>query len=117
MNVEDGGRNLDTITLLEHSYIERTLPDGRCIAQHQTRSYGVYYGSSRNRNGNAVRASWGINSQPSDTETAFGTSRLGEADLLRVRNSAANLRPNLLTLDRARARVAQAVEAAQPESG
>ena len=117
VNVEDGGRHLDTITLVEHSYIERALPDGRCIAQHQTRSYGVYYGSSRNRNGSEVRAGWGINSQPSDTRTEFGTSRLGEADLLRVRNGAASQRSRLLSLDRARARIAQAVEDAQPESG
>ncbi|WP_417497084.1 VWA domain-containing protein [Maricaulis sp.] len=117
VNVEDGGRHLDTITLVEHSYLERALPDGRCIAQYQTRSYGIYYGSSRNRDGSDVRASWGINSQPSDTGTEFGTSRLGEADLLRVRNAARNERSNLLSLDRARARIASAVEAAQPESG
>jgi Mg-chelatase subunit ChlD len=117
VRVRDGGRHLDTISLLEHSYLERALPDGRCIARHETRTYGVYYGSIRARSSGPARARWGVNSQASETSADFGTSRLGEADLLRVRNGANAQRRSLVTLERARQQIQTAVEAASPESG
>ena len=117
VRVRDGGRHVDEIRLIEHAYLERALPDGRCIARHQIDTYGVYYGSIRDRSGGRARSRWGVNSRPSETRTNFGTSRLGEDDLLRVRNEADRARSDLVSLEDARNRIEQAVEAAQPGSG
>ena len=117
VEVSDGGLHLDSITLIEHNYLERALPDGRCIARYETKNYGVYYGSIRNRSGGPTRNRWGINSRSSESRSDFGTSRLGEADLLRVRNAANAARRGLISIGEARQQVETAVNIAAPESG
>lgn len=117
VDVEDGGRHLDRIRLVEHSYIERALPDGRCLAWHERETYGVYYGSIRTRGGDVQRARWGINSEPSETETEFASSARSEARLRAVRDAASRVRGTLVDLDAARERIDRAVQTAQPESG
>lgn len=117
VEVEDGGRHLDRITLVEHNYLERALPDGRCIARYEQEIYGVYHGSIRNHSGGPTRSRWGINSRPSETTSDFGTSRRGEADLLRVRNAADAARGGLVDLGQARQQIETAVSNATPESG
>ncbi|MEE2525719.1 VWA domain-containing protein [Hyphobacterium sp. HN65] len=112
VEVTDGGRHLDRITLVEHTYLERALPDGRCIASFETREYGVYYGRTRS---SGLR--WGINSQPSDTRTLIGRSSRGEADLLRVRGIADAAGAGLVDLPTARREIERAVQAAEPEEG
>ncbi|WP_143742985.1 VWA domain-containing protein [Maricaulis sp. W15] len=112
VEVTDGGRHLDRITLIEHSYIERVLPDGRCLAVYEVKDYGVYYGRTRQ---SGLR--WGINSRPSETVTDVGRSSRGRADMDRVRNRANQARGNLVELPEARRRVGDAVSRAEPESG
>jgi VWA domain-containing protein len=112
VDVEDGGRHLDRITLTEHSYIERVLPDGRCLAVYEVKDYGVYYGRSRQ---SGLR--WGINSRPSETVTDVGRSSRGQADMDRVRNRASQARGGLMPLPQARQRVGDAVTRAEPENG
>lgn len=112
VEVRDGGRHLDRITLVEHVYLERALPDGRCIASFETREYGVYYGRTRS---SGLR--WGINSQPSESQTLIGRSSRGEADLLRVRGIANAAAAGLVDLPTARREIEQAVRAAEPEEG
>ena len=112
VDVEDGGRHLDRITLTEHSYIERVLPDGRCLAVYEVKDYGVYYGRSRQ---SGLR--WGINSRPSETMTDVGRSSRGQADMDRVRNRANQARGGLMPLPQARQRVGDAVTRAEPENG
>ncbi|MCP5038755.1 MAG: VWA domain-containing protein [Rhodobacteraceae bacterium] len=93
----------DTIGLVEHWFIERSLPDGRCFARLQTRLYYVYYGSGPAASG------WGVNSSPSEDSAEFGTSSKGEADLNRVRNMAEAVRNASTDLGRARSSIASAV--------
>ena len=93
----------DTIRLIEHWYLERALPDGRCFARLETRQYGVYYGSGRAASG------WGVNSRPSETDSIFGTSSKGVADLDRVRNQASAVRRNSSSLPDARNNISDLV--------
>lgn len=112
---EDNGTDLDDIKLYEHWYIERALPDGRCFARLETNMYYVHYGAIRDRAGVSARADWGINSRSSEETVDFGTSRLGAADLDRVRNAANALRGQTISLDTARGQIATAVDAALRE--
>lgn len=112
VEVEDGGRHLDQIALIEHSYLERALPDGRCLAVYEMKEYGVYYGRTRQ---SGLR--WGINSQPGESRTEVGSSTGGQASIDRVRRLADGVRGGLLPLADARRRVAEAVSQAEPESG
>ncbi|MEO1028017.1 MAG: VWA domain-containing protein, partial [Pseudomonadota bacterium] len=89
----------DTIRLIEHWYLERSLPDGRCFARLETRQYGVYYGSSRSYSG------WGINSRPSETDSIFGSSSRSVDDLNRVRRDASNTQRRSTSLADARAEI------------
>ncbi len=115
VEVVGNGPGLDDIKLIEQWYIERALPDGRCFARLETKMYYAYYGSIRNRSGGPTRSSWNINSRSSEETVDFGTSRLGASDLDRVRNAATTLRPQTITLDAARAQIADAVAAALQE--
>lgn len=112
VEVEDGDRHLDRITLTEHNYLERVLPDGRCLAVYEVKDYGVYYGRSRQ---SGLR--WGINSRPSETMTDVGRSSRGQADMDRVRSRANQARGSLMSLPQARLRVGDAVSRAEPENG
>ena len=115
VGIDDRGSDLNEIALLEHWYIERALPDGRCFARLETKTYLTYYGSIRNRNGGPARSDWGINSRASNETSDFGTSRLGATDLDRVRNAAQTLRGNSVSLEAARGEIAAAVQAALAE--
>jgi len=92
------------IRLIEHWYLERALPDGRCFGRLESRRYGVYYGSG------SAASGWGVNSRPSGTKSAFGTSSKGRADLERVRNLANAARRNSTDLNAARRTISQTVE-------
>ncbi len=115
VEVDGRGTGLDEIALLEHWYIERALPDGRCFARLETKTYYAYYGSIRNRSGGPTRSDWGINSRSSAEVVDFGTSRLGASDLDRVRNAAGGLRPSTVPLEEARRQIGAAVQAALQE--
>jgi hypothetical protein len=112
VDVRDGGRHLDRITLVEHSFSERALPDGRCLNIYEVKDYGVYYGRTTTSGWR-----WGINSRPSETRTEVGSATQGQASLDRVRNLAGAARNGLTDLPTARRRVGEAVSAADPEQG
>ncbi len=117
VEVADGGRGLDQISLVEHAYLERTLPDGRCLNQYQIKTYGVYYASLRARSSRATNVRWGINSSPSETETQVGGANTNPEGLASIRAEANRARGTLQTLSEARTRINTAVEAAARESG
>nr|WP_275297564.1 VWA domain-containing protein [Maricaulis parjimensis] len=112
VDVRDGGRHLDRITLVEHSFSERALPDGRCLNIYEVKDYGVYYGRTQTSGWR-----WGINSRPSETRTEVGSATQGQASLDRVRNLAGAARNGLTDLPTARRRVGEAVSNADPEQG
>ena len=112
VEVEDGGLHLDRITLVEHNFSERALPDGRCLNVYEVKDFGVYYGRSQSSGWR-----WGINSRASQTRTEVGSATQGQASLDRVRNLAGAARSGLTDLPTARRRVGEAVSAADPEQG
>lgn len=112
VDVTDGGRHLDRITLVEHSFLERALPDGRCLNLYEVKTYGVYYGRSGQ---SAMR--WGINSRPSETRSEVGSASRGQATLDRVRGLAGAARDGLTDLPTARRQVNEAVSRADPGRG
>ncbi len=112
VEIDDNGSGFDDIRLINHWFIERVLPDGRCFNRLESKTYNVYYGSSRNRRGGGARSGWGINSRASDEAVEFGTSRNGAADLDRVRGIAQTARGQSVSLQDARGQIATAVAAA-----
>jgi len=86
VDIRDGGLHLDTIRLVELRYLERALPNGRCIVRYSEVTYGVMYGSVSG-SGGLGRYLWRLNGRPSDTRVDIATSRDGQAavDALRAR--------------------------------
>ncbi len=115
VEIEGNGSDFDDIALVNHWFIERVLPDGRCFNRLESKTYNVYYGSARNQRGGGARSDWGINSRASDEVVEFGTSREGAADLDRVRNVAQQVRGRSVALDAARGQIGAAVTTALQE--
>lgn len=95
------------IALIEHSYLERALPGGRCIARHEETLRYVYYGAARDDG--VTRSGWGINSNVSEREVTLGTSAQGQASIDRARNGAQAERRGLVSLEEARRQIGEAV--------
>lgn len=95
------------IALVEHTYLERALPGGRCIARHEQALRYVHFGSARNDA--VMRTGWGINSNVSERDVTLGTSAQGQASIDRARRNAQAARSTLVSLDQARRQIGEAV--------
>ena len=97
---------LPRISLVEHWYLERALPDGRCFARLQSETRHVYYGEG------SAASGWGVNSNVSLESSEFGSSSQGIEDLNRVRRLAETIRNTSTDLQSARSQISDAVRQA-----
>jgi len=106
----DSSASLDWIWLVEMTFVERELPDGRCMVRFEYRPYGVAYGSITDADGSNLKIKWQVNSRPSRGEVRRATSDDGKAAIDRIRRYAAQMKAKTKSMAQCRKEIQEHVE-------
>ncbi|MCP4376345.1 MAG: VWA domain-containing protein [bacterium] len=108
----DSRTGLDWIWLVEVSFTEKELPDGRCYVRFESKAFGVAYGSITDADGSNKRIKWQVNSRPSSSRSKVmrATSDDGKAAIDRIRRHAATMKAKTKSMQKCRQEIQQNVE-------
>jgi len=106
----DSRASLDWIWLAEMTFVEKELPDGRCMVRFEYKPYGVAYGSITDADGGNLRIKWQVNSRPSRGEVRQATSDDGKAAIDRIRQHAAQMKAKTKSMAQCRKEIQENVE-------
>jgi len=111
VEVESRG-SLDWIWLVEVSFVEKELPDGRCYVRFESKAFGVAYGSITDADGSNKKIKWRVNSSPSRSKSKVmrATSDDGKAAIDRIRRHAATMKAKTKSMQQCRQEIQQNVE-------
>lgn len=106
MDVRDGGLHLDTITMIEITYVEQVGPGNQCSLTLTTRRFGVTYGA----NLTTGKTYWHINSQPSKVTKQSTSAASGKDAVEAFRSDAMAKLDGMRSMADARGDIERAVQ-------
>jgi hypothetical protein len=108
----DSRSGFDWIWLVDMTFTEKELPDGRCYVRFESKAFGVAYGSITDADGSNKKIKWQVNSRPSSSRSKImrATSDDGKAAIDRARNHARAMKAKSKSMPQCRQEIQQNVE-------
>jgi hypothetical protein len=108
----DSRSGFDWIWLVEMTFTEKELPDGRCYVRFESKAFGVAYGSITDADGSNKKIKWQVNSRPSSSRSKVmrATSDNGKAAIDRIRTHARAMKAKSKSMQQCRQEIQQNVE-------
>ena len=108
----DSRSGFDWIWLVEMTFTEKELPDGRCYVRFESKAFGVAYGSITDADGSNKKIKWQVNSRPSSSRSKVmrATSDNGKHAIDRIRTHARAMKAKSKSMQQCRQEIQQNVE-------
>jgi len=108
----DSRSGFDWIWLVEMTFTEKELPDGRCHVRFESKAFGVAYGSITDADGSNKKIKWQVNSRPSSSRSKImrATSDNGKHAIDRIRTHARAMKAKSKSMQQCRQEIQQNVE-------